>query len=259
MAPRINTRRQRVFNFAAALFAGAAFFYSPAQATEYIQYAIEGNYFKCDIPKGWRINRDKFADEAEKVYGVEAVGPRTKEGVPVRITMDYFSRDNTLFRGPSEYINRHTSAGVIKIEGDRYGPVKTITLSNRRAKTFEKETTAYFPPNSPMAAEIAIKEKLVVLPASEGFYALRYYAQASAYEKYFYLFERVLESFVPMRLKNEGSLLRPASVSGQSAGRDIAEMPSQKASPEVKTGFWERLRNYFRHWYEKFTGRDKQP
>jgi len=163
------------------------------------QYAIEGNYFKCDLPEGWIIHRDKFTDEAEKIYGVEAIGPRTKKGVPVRITVDYYSPGNTLFKNSGEYIDRNSKENLIKIEGDRYSPVRTIKLSNRDAKTFEKETTAYFPPNSPMAEEIAIKEKLVVLLALEGFYVLHYYAPTSVYEKYFSCFERVLKSFTPMR------------------------------------------------------------
>jgi len=177
-------------------FATVAF----AQDTEtQKQYTIEGNYFKCELPDGWSINRDKFTDKAEKVYGMEAVGARTKQGVPVRITVDYYSRDNTLFKSPAEFIKRNTTPGPIKIEGDRYSPVKAIKVANRRAKTFERGTSAFFPPKSPMAEEIAIKEKLVVLPASEGFYVLRYYAPTSVYEKYFPWFERVLESFTPMR------------------------------------------------------------
>jgi len=163
------------------------------------QYTIEGNYFKCELPDGWSINRDKISDEAEKVYGVEAVGPRTKEGVPVRITVDYYSANNTLFKNSSEYIDRNSKANLIKIKGYKYGPVKTITVSGRKAKTFEKETSIFLPPHSPMSVEIAIKKKLVVLPASEGFYVLLYYAQASVYEKYLSCFERALKSFTPMR------------------------------------------------------------
>ncbi len=163
------------------------------------QYVIEGNYFKCELPDGWSINRNKISDEASKVYGMEAVGPRTKQGVPVRITVDYYSANNTLFKNSSEYIDRNSKESLIKIKGDKYGPVKTITVSGRKAKTFEKETSIYLPPNSPMAVEIPIKRKLVVLPASEGFYVLYYDAPASVYEEYFPCFERVLESFTPMR------------------------------------------------------------
>ena len=163
------------------------------------QYTIEGNYFKCELPDGWSINRSKISDEAEKVYGVWALGPRTKEGVAVMITVDYYSMDNTLFKSPAEFIKRNTTPGPIKIEGDRYSPVKTIKVANRNAKSFEKETSIFLPPNTPWAREIAIKEKKVVLPASEGFYVLLYYAQASVYEKYFPWFERVLKSFTPIR------------------------------------------------------------
>jgi WD40 repeat protein len=164
---------------------------------KYVQ--LEAHYFKCELPDGWGINRDKFAAEAEKVYGVEAVGPRAEGRVPVRITVDYYSRDNTLFKNSSEYIDRNSKANLIKIKGDKYGPVKTITVSGRKAKTFERETSLYLPSNTPWATEVRIKEKLVVVSASEGFYVLRYYAPASVYKKYFPCFEKVLKSFTPMR------------------------------------------------------------
>ncbi|MCG2676857.1 WD40 repeat domain-containing protein [bacterium] len=164
---------------------------------KYVQ--LEAHYFTCDLPDGWGINRDKITAEAEKVYGLEAVGPRTKEGVPVRITVNYYSRDNTLFKNSSEYVDRNSKESIIKIKGNKYSPVKAITVSGRKAKTFERETSIYLPPDTPWAREVRIKEKLVVVSASEGFYVLRYYAQASVYEKYFTCFERVLKSFTPMR------------------------------------------------------------
>lgn len=163
----------------------------------YKQYIIKEEHFRCELPENWSANVDRLADKIERVYGVEAVGPGTEEGVPVRITVDYYSAGNTLFKSSGEYIDCNSKEGPIKIKGDKYGPVKTITVSQREAKTFEKETSIYLPPDTPMAKEVRIKENIVVVSASEGFYVLRYYAGASEYTEYSAIFEHTLKSFKP--------------------------------------------------------------
>ncbi len=163
----------------------------------YKQYIIKEEHFRCELPENWSTNVGGLSDKIERVYGVEAVGPGTEEGVPVRITVDYYSASNTLFKSSSEYIDCNSKEGPIKIKGDKYGPVKTITVSQHKAKTFERETSIYLPPDTPMAKEVRIKEKIVVVSASEGFYVLRYYAGASEYTKYSAIFEHTLKSFRP--------------------------------------------------------------
>lgn len=192
------------------LFLALVFLSAAAQAKEpvkkeatvkknqaYEQYSMEGNHFKCAFPKGWAISRDTIADKVEKVYGAEAVGPRTKEGAPVRISVDYYSQENTLFRDSSEYLDRNTKEGIIKIKEDKYGPVKDVTVAGLKGKIFERETSIYLPPNNPMSVKVAIKEKVSVLAAKEGFYVLRYYAPLSMYAKHLPAYDKALKSFSP--------------------------------------------------------------
>ena len=165
----------------------------------YKQYIIKEEHFRCELPENWSVNVNRLSDKIEKIYGVEAVGPGTEGRVPVRITVDYYSPGNTLFKNSGEYIDRNSKESLIKIKGDKYGPVKTITVSQRKAKTFEKETAMYLPPDTPMAKEVRIKAKVIVLPASasEGFYVLRYHAGVREYPKYSAMFEHTVRSFRP--------------------------------------------------------------
>ncbi len=167
------------------------------KSRSYKQYIIKEEHFRCELPENWSANTASLSDKVERIYGVEAVGPGTEGGVPVRITVDYYSPGNTLFKNSGEYIDRNSKESLIKIKGDKYGPVKTITVSQRKAKTFEKETSIYLPPDTPMAKEVRIKQKVIVLPASEGFYVLRYYAGVREYPKYLTMFEHTVRSFRP--------------------------------------------------------------
>lgn len=186
----------------AVLFlSGALHAKQPGQAAlanktpDYTRYAIEGDHFKCDFPKGWEVGRDTIADKVEKVYGAEAVGSRTKEGAPVKISVDYYSKENTLFKDSAGYLDRNAKEGLIKIKENRYGPVKDAVVAGLKGKIFERETSIYLPPGNPMAARVAIKEKTAVLTAKEGFYVLRYYAPASLYQKHLPAYDRTLKSF----------------------------------------------------------------
>lgn len=169
------------------------------KSRSYKQYIIKEEHFRCELPENWSANVAGLSDKIERIYGVEAVGPGPERGVPVRITVDYYSPNNTLFKNSGEYIDRNSKETLIKIKGDKYGPVKTITVSQRKAKTFEKETSIYLPPDTPIAKEVRIREKVIVLPASasEGFYVLRYYAGVREYPKYSAMFEHTVRSFRP--------------------------------------------------------------
>lgn len=180
-----------VLFLAAAAPAGAA----GKAAAAYTRYAVDGGYFECDLPEDWKIGRDRIADNVEKVYGAEAVGPRTKEGAPVRISVDYYSKENTLFKDGADYLDRNAKEGPVKIKENRYGPVKALAAAGLAGKIFERESSIYLPPGNPMASRVPVKEKVAVLTANEGFYVLRYYAPAALYQKHLPAYDRLLKSF----------------------------------------------------------------
>jgi hypothetical protein len=136
----------------------------------------------------------------EKVYGLEASAPGQPEGLPVRITVDYFAGDNAVHKGADAYVAAHSRHNqALRMPGEKYGPVSGVELGGRRGRAFERETFSFWPPDHPQARKTPMRERFVVLPAKEGFYALSYSAPASLYEKHRADFEAVLGSFTPLR------------------------------------------------------------
>ncbi len=169
------------------------------QKQQYRQYIMEGGYFKCEIPKDWAAARFETSEKLRKIYGVEISYPGAQGGAAVKIDIDYYAKDTPLFKDMEDFIKRNSQDPIVKIKENKYGPVKDILAAGRNGKTFERETFVFIPPDSTTAVKTAIKEKLAVIPAKEGFYALRYYSPSSAYKKHMPIFDKVLKSFQPGR------------------------------------------------------------
>jgi hypothetical protein len=159
-----------------------------------------GEHFRCRLPAGWTQSWAPRLARVEKVYGLEASAPGQPEGPAVRITVDYFAGDNAVHKGADAYVAAHSRRNqALRMPGEKYGPVSGVELGGRRGRVFERETFAFWPPDHPRAGKVPMRERFVVLPAKEGFYALSYSAPAPLYERYRSAFEVVLESFVPLR------------------------------------------------------------
>jgi hypothetical protein len=159
----------------------------------------EGN-FTCRLPAGWTHSRSPRPARAEKVFGLEASAFGTPEGPAVRVTVDYFAADNAVHKDADAYIAAHSRKNrAFRLPGEKYGPVSGVELGGRRGRAFERETFSFWPPDHPQARKTPMRERFVVLPAKEGFYALSYSAPASLYEKHRADFEAVLGSFKPLR------------------------------------------------------------
>ncbi|MCX5791965.1 MAG: hypothetical protein NTY45_07075 [Elusimicrobia bacterium] len=160
-------------------------------------YVIEGGHYKIDFPKGWQVSRSAVYDKAEKVFGAEAVDPRGADGVPVRISADYYTAGNLLFKSQQEYIDSNSKPAVLALPDDKFGPVKTAEVAGRRASVFEKESARLLPHGSPDAKKYPVLERTAVISAKEGFYVVKLTApkaRAAASRK---LFEAALKSFRP--------------------------------------------------------------
>lgn len=159
----------------------------------------EGN-FTCRLPSGWTPSRAPRLERVEKVYGVEALAPGSPDGPAVRVTVDYFAPGNAVHKDADAYIAAHARKKKgFRLPGEKYGPAAEAKAGGRSGRAFERETFAFWPPDSPRAEKILMRERFVVLPAREGFYALSYSAPASLCEKHRPDFEAVLGSFTPLR------------------------------------------------------------
>lgn len=159
----------------------------------------EGN-FTCRLPPGWTASRTPRLERVEKVFGLEASAPGTPAGPAVRVTVDYFAAGNAVHRDAGAYLAAHSRKDkAFRLPGEKYGPVGEAAAGGRRARAFERETVAFWPPDHPRAGKVPMRERFVVVPAREGFYALSYSAPAALYEKHRPDFEAVLGSFTPLR------------------------------------------------------------
>ena len=161
------------------------------------QYEMEGGYYKINFPKGWQVSRSAVYDKAEKVFGAEAVDPRGADGVPARISADYYTAGNLLFKNQQDYIDSNSKPAVLALPDDKFGPVKTAEVAGRRASIFEKESARLVPHGSPDAKKIPVLERTAVIPAKEGFYVVKLTAPKTRAADSLKLFEAALKSFRP--------------------------------------------------------------
>jgi hypothetical protein len=181
------------------LAAAFAFFMaSEASASEnYRKYVMDHDFFSCQIPAGWQLERDKAKDEEYRIYEIELIGPSSGKA-PVSIRVSYYARDNEDFRDYRNFIERNSRNALGEKDNKRehYGPVKETRLSGRVAFELDREMMSYLSPQSKSDESVEIKERLYVFPsATGGFYVLHYSAPASGFEKSLPVFRNVISSF----------------------------------------------------------------
>lgn len=165
------------------------------------QYVSEGRYFKVNLPSGWGKKEEIFglSSEEKKVYGVNVLGPISKYGIAPMISVHYYAQGNLLHKTIGGFINLHAQSALgANLDGEEYSPVRIESVAGRPAKVFDRKVCKYIPPEVLNPKKIAIYERFVVMPASEGFYVLRYSAPEDTAEKYQGVFEKVISSFEPL-------------------------------------------------------------
>lgn len=176
-----------------------------------------GGYFRCNIPQGWSRIGAIFglsADE-KKVYGVELRGPWVGE-IPPRITVNYYAEGNLLYSSVDHYLRVFAQPALgVALEGSSYGAISPAIVSGREGMTFERIKSEYVPLNNTigpvdreagddprvyerremMARPVPVRERFVVLPASSGFYAMRYSAAEEHFPEFLSAFEQIVATF----------------------------------------------------------------
>lgn len=181
-------------------------------ARQFKKYAMDNNYFSCNVPAGWRLEREKARDEEYKIYEIELLAPAenmpqagvaAKTGAaqpdksPTAIYVSYYAKDNADFDGYADFIERNATdaLGGTKSERETYGPVKKIKFNGREASELSRAKTVYLHPESKSDESVKLKEKLYVLPARDGFYVLHLTAPETAFSRHLKIFEQVARSF----------------------------------------------------------------
>ena len=175
-------------------------------------------FFACEVPADWDMADHSIGLTAEekRVYGVTLQGPWHGD-VPVKIYIHYYADGNLLYRSLDHYLKLFSKPALgVALEGSSYGAVTSTILSGRAGKVFERRKNEYVPlhnrlgdsdePESKgtrifekaemMSKAVPVKERFIVLPAKNGFYALRYSASAENFQEFIQFFEKVTTSFV---------------------------------------------------------------
>ena len=176
------------------------------------------DFFRYQVPAGWsEVQEHPFGLSAEekKVFTVTFHGPWRGE-IPVRISAAYYAQGNLLYKSVERYLQIFSPvSSVAGPEADAQGRTKPITVSGKQAILFERERKEFLPmhrlidPNeSPlrddprvyerremMARAVPVRERFVVIPGKNGFYALRYSAEAKDFQEFLPDFEKLTSTF----------------------------------------------------------------
>ena len=177
-----------------------------------------GDYFTCDIPTDWGRTDGPISglsDEEKKTYGIKLQGPFWGE-IPTWVSVYYYAEGNLLYKSADHYLRLFAQPALgVALEGSSYGAVSPTIISGREGVTFERIKNEYLPLNntiSPvdredgnnplvyerrelMARPVPIRERFVVLPAQQGFHALRYSAPEEDFPEFLPVFEKVVATF----------------------------------------------------------------
>lgn len=162
----------------------------------YKAFAMDNNYFSCQVPEAWSQERDAEKDAEYKIYEVQLIAPKAAKA-PTSIFVSYYAKDNEDFNGYEDFIRRNSKnvAGETKTARETYEQPKNTVLGGRKAVLLARDRMVYLHPESKSDESVRLKEKLYVIPAKEGFYVLHFSAEAAAFAGNLAVFEKVAKSF----------------------------------------------------------------
>jgi hypothetical protein len=170
-----------------------------AESSDTEEYVSDGRYFSVLLPKGWSKDEAIMTRRKMKIYGVEIGMPLQKEdSFPVKITIEYYAKENVLYKTPEEFIKRLSQPDpTLPRMGREYGPITNTSIAGVKAKQFERNIPKFVPPHADEPKEIRIYEKYIVIPAKDGFYVFTYQSPVEKAKFHIQTFEKILSSFKP--------------------------------------------------------------
>lgn len=161
---------------------------------QFKDYEMDGKYFSCKVPSSWDLQRDKSEDEEYGIYEIKLLGPSR-----TWIYASYYSKDNADFKDYKNYIERNTKDGLGRKNSDigKYSDAKPFKAGKLKGFEILRELKEYVSLESKSSDAYWVKERIVVLPAKEGFFVISYSAKKSDFEKYHPVYKKILSSFSP--------------------------------------------------------------
>lgn len=150
---------------------------------------IMSDAFEYALPAGWSRRPDS-------VGGVVLLGPADANDVSALITLRHYPPGDADFASFDDFVARQSAPPVFKSSRPTQRR-PDLPVAGRTAKAFARDASEFVPPSSRDTKEVPMREELVAVPASKGFYLLTYYAPKSLHRKNRRAFESVLKSFKP--------------------------------------------------------------
>ena len=175
-------------------------------------YNCADNSFTVIVPKDWKKTESGHPyGDLTQISGVRLTGPINPDDVPATISVLHYSGKH-IFKTPDEFIHNELNS-IVRIDYDRNAPISAIKIAGRPGKIFKIKTfeLVYFPqPKMPPMPEgvvyelvpphkqVDMMEQYIVVPASQGYFVLRYRSPVKLVPEYQRIFEKVVESFRPL-------------------------------------------------------------
>ena len=150
------------------------------------------------MPSAWNAGTNEDEDNEYKVYEAKIFIPKSGIKMQSYIYVSYFAEDNEDIATYQEFV-RVNSQNILrkgqKVEWEKYEPVAETKVAGRKAYVIARNCRHFLNPNSKDDTYIMKKEKMYVLPASKGYYVIRYAAEESAFSSNLKAFEGIASSF----------------------------------------------------------------
>lgn len=195
---------------------------SPSELTDSVgtesreELATVGNFFSCAVPPQWfKQDGAAYSPRAEemKVYGITLTVASRGEIAP-KIDVTYYAPGNLQYRSPQHYLRIFSP--LVDENAPYPSGIQNIVVAKKFAWLFERRRNEFLPlrpyisPDHPtpqddlrvferrgeiMARRLELRERFVVIPDQQGFYALRFSASEDEYAEFLPAFVQVQGSF----------------------------------------------------------------
>ncbi len=164
---------------------------SASQGPRLESTTVPGGAYAIGIPAGWEQTWTE-APAGRGLSELQLSAPGEQWPGYVNITVLHFAETQ---RTPERYLFDHQRAASGR-EGDVRTGFKEIVVAGRGAKVFEEAIVRY-PPAGMSGDKVPSLVRHVVVPASRGFFVLKYDAPEGSAQEYQPVFDRFVESFAP--------------------------------------------------------------
>jgi len=159
---------------------------------------VSNGLFSYLMPASWKANTNPAEDEEYKVYEAKMFPASTSKKMPSYIYVSYFAENNEDIATWQEFV-RVNSQNILRrgktTEWEKYEPVRETVLAGRKAYVVARNCRHFLNPNSKDDSYVMKKEKMYVLPASKGYYVIRYASDEKSFNENIKAFESIAASF----------------------------------------------------------------